>query len=313
MREWLDEGEEAKKRIGSCSVFDSEGIPSGCSEGHGVAALEVGNAAGGNVADLVFVAEGPKFVGGAGYLSVEDDFYAAARFTRTLAKDDLSRNCALPPVNVVDVIPLAHRANSREIVAMPAANGGSPFVEVARGIWGEEDGVDRGVDDKRAGAAEFAGLFKEAERKAGGDAEADVLVPSAASGSASVGRDLGGASRDLEKEAALVGGLTCAQVLDFDGVGWEAALVVVDFDFHQMGLSDLSSARQAPSHREVTEAQFAQDARDDDERQEEPEEEVKEIVTSVDCCEADDERDGDEVLALARQLEATAPVKAHER
>ena len=66
---------------------------------------------------------------------------------------------------------------------------------------------------------------------------------------------------------------------------------------------DLRAQRQAPHDGEVAQRQLAHDAAHHDEREEHPEQEIEEVVRRVDRGEADAERDADEELPLARELE----------
>src|SRR5690606_36850551 len=82
--------------------------------------------------------------------------------------------------------------------------------------------VDSGVDDELDFRLDFSRLFEQAEGKAGREAEADMAVAATLGRRASVRGDLGALRADLQKEAPLVGRLSGAQVLDFDGVGGHA-------------------------------------------------------------------------------------------
>ena len=83
-------------------------------------------------------------------------------------------------------------------------------------------------------AVDLARLLEQAERKARRDAKADVAVAPAPRRRAPVGGDLRRARADLEEEAALVGGLPGAQILDLDRVRGDALLVVVDLDLDEV-------------------------------------------------------------------------------
>ncbi len=56
---------------------------------------------------------------------------------------------------------------------------------------------------------------------------------------------------DLEKEAALVGGLAGTKVLDLNRVGGNPRLVVENLDLHEVCASDLRSEGQAPHDGQV--------------------------------------------------------------
>src|SRR5258706_11636424 len=129
------------------------------------------------------------------------------------------------------------------------------------------------------------------------------MVATASRGSSSVRCNLRRARADLEKEPALVRRLASAQVFDLDRIGWHLSLVVEDFDLDQMRAPHLRAGRQAPSNRQLPQAELAQHARDDDQREQHTEQQVKEIVAGVDRGDADAQRDADEVLALAGELE----------
>ena len=168
---------------------------------------------------------------------------------------------------------------------------------------GQLHGVDGRIDDELSACRNLARLLEEAERKARGDAKTHVDVPPAARRRSSVRRDLGGLRADLEEEAALVRRLRGPQVLDLDGVGRNAPLVVVDLDLDEVGAADLGAKGQAPHHRQVAQRQLAHDAAHDDEREEHPEKQVEEIVRRVDRGEADAQGDADEELPLAGELQ----------
>ena len=153
-------------------------------------------------------------------------------------------------------------------------------------------------------AEDLARLLEEAEREARRDAEADVRVAPAPCGRAPVGGDLRGLGADLEEEAALVGGLAGAEVLDLDRVRGDARLVVEDLDLDEVRAADLGAQGQAPHDGELAQRQLAHDAAHDDEREEHAEQQVQEVVGGVDRGEADAQRDADEELPFARELEA---------
>ena len=146
------------------------------------------------------------------------------------------------------------------------------------GAAGAATGIDRGIDDELPFGRDLARLLEEPERKARRDAEADVAIAPALRGRAPVGRDLRRLGADLQEEAALVGGLPGAQVLDLDGVRGDARLVVEDLDLDEVRAPDLRAERQAPHDGEVAQRELAHDAADDDEREEHPEEEIEEVV-----------------------------------
>ncbi len=125
-----------------------------------------------------------------------------------------------------------------------------------------------------------------------------------------VRRDLRRLRADLQEEAALVGGLSGAQILDLDRVRGDALLVVEDLDLDEVRAPDLRAERQAPHDREVAQRQLAHDAAHDDEREEHPEEQIEQVVAGVDRGEADAERDADEELPLARELEPARRAQA---
>src|SRR6185369_11019095 len=70
-----------------------------------------------------------------------------------------------------------------------------------------------------------------------------------------------------------------------------------------MRAADLSACRQTPYDRQVSQAELAHDAGDDDEREQHAEEQVEEVVSRVDGRETDAQRENDEELSLARNLE----------
>ena len=161
-------------------------------------------------------------------------------------------------------------------------------------------------------ARDFARFLEQPEGKAGRDAKADVAVAPAARRRAAVRGDLRRARADLQEEAALVGGLPGAKILDLDRVRGNALLVVVDLDLDQVRAADLGARRQPPHDRQVAQAELAQHARDDDQRQQHAEQQIEQVVAGVDRGEADAERDADEVLALARELELARPEPANQ-
>ena len=79
----------------------------------------------------------------------------------------------------------------------------------------------------------------------------DVAVAPAPRRRAAVGRDLRRRRADLQEEAALVGGLPGAQILDLDRVRGDALLVVEDLDLDEVRAADLGARRQAAHDREV--------------------------------------------------------------
>jgi len=85
-----------------------------------------------------------------------------------------------------------------------------------------------------------------------------VAVPAPPRGRASIGCDLGGSGADLQKKAALVGRLSGAQILHFDGIRGDSPLVIEDFDFHQVRTGHLRARRQAAHDRELTQAEFTE-------------------------------------------------------
>ena len=64
-------------------------------------------------------------------------------------------------------------------------------------------------------------------------------------GDAPVGRDLRAVGADLEEEAALVGRLAGAQILDLDRVRGDALLAVEDLDLDEVRAPDLRARRAA--------------------------------------------------------------------
>src|SRR5579884_2781641 len=133
-------------------------------------------------------------------------------------------------MDVARVFTRPHRLHAEELFPVASTDRVLAARRAAR-RWGWElHGVDGGVDDELSGRRDLARLLEEAEGEAGRDAEADVHVAAPARGRAAVGGDLRRLGADLEKEAALVGGLTGAEVFDLDGVGRNAVLVVVDLD-----------------------------------------------------------------------------------
>ncbi len=167
----------------------------------------------------------------------------------------------------------------------------------------ELDRVYRGVDDELPFGRYLSRLFEEPEGKARRDSEADVAIASTLRWRSAVSGDLRRFGADFEKEAPFVGGLSGAEVLDLDGVRRRAALVVEDLDLHEVRASDLRSERKAPDHREVAERELTHKSAHHDEREEHPEEEIEEVVPRVDRGEAHAERDPDEELPFARELE----------
>ena len=67
---------------------------------------------------------------------------------------------------------------------------------------------------------------------------------------------------DLEEEAALVGGLPGAEVLDLDRVRGDALLVVEDLDLDEVRAADLRARRQPAHDGEVAQAELAHARRD---------------------------------------------------
>src|SRR5690606_21218773 len=131
-----------------------------------------------------------------------------------------------------------------------------------------------------------------------------VAIASSSRGRPAVRRDLRALRADLEEEAALVGGLSRAEVLDLDRVRRDAALVVEDLDLDEVRPPDLRAERQPPDDGEIAQAELAHQTAHDDQREQHPEQEIEEVVARVDRGEAHAERDADEELPFARELQA---------
>ena len=169
-----------------------------------------------------------------------------------------------------------------------------------RASLGQLHGVDRRVDDQATVSGDLPRLLEEPEGKAGCHAEPHVLVASATHRGSAVCRHLARLGADLEKEAALVGGLSLAQVLDLDGITRNPVLVVVNLDLDEVRAANLCSMGQPPHDLQVTQTDLAENAGDHNQRQQHAEQQVQQVVAGVDRGEADTEGDPDEVLAFAR-------------
>ena len=73
-----------------------------------------------------------------------------------------------------------------------------------------------------------------------------------------------------------------------------------------MRAPDLRARREPPHHGEIAQRQLAHDARENDQREQHPEQQIEKVVAGVDGREADAERDAEEVLSLARELQLCA-------
>ena len=186
---------------------------------------------------------------------------------------------------------------------MTASEGGVAARVPPGGQRRQLHGVDGGIDDELALGRHLARLLEETERKARRDAEADVLVAPALRRRPAVGGDLRALRRDLEEEAPLVGGLSGAEILDLDRVRGHATLVIEDLDLDEVRPPDLSAQRKPADDGEVAQAELAHEPAHDDEREEHAEQQVEEVVAGVDGREADAERDADEELPFARELQ----------
>jgi hypothetical protein len=79
--------------------------------------------------------------------------------------------------------------------------------------------------------------------------------------------------------------------------------VVVDFDLDEVGPADLGARGQAAHDGEMAETELAHHAGDDDEGEQHAEQEIQQVVAGIDGGKADAKCYGDEVLALAGELE----------
>jgi hypothetical protein len=84
-----------------------------------------------------------------------------------------------------------------------------------------------------------------------------MMIFSAAVGFTSVGGDLRGFRADFQEEATFIGGLSGAQVFDFDGIGGKMAFFVVNFDFDKVMSSCLRARGQSSCDGEVSQGDFA--------------------------------------------------------
>src|SRR5262249_54679515 len=99
------------------------------------------------------------------------------------------------------------------------------------------------------------------------------------------------------------------EVLDLDGQGRDATLLVLETDAHEERPPGKDPRRRLPRDDEVLERLLAEDAGRDDHRAHPAEEEEQEVVPRVHRGEADADGDDDEVLALAAHLEAPPPAE----
>jgi hypothetical protein len=205
-RDGLEQGQEAKQGVGADGgVGANAGVGCCGAQGDGVAAFEVGNGAGGDLADAALESGNPGWIGaGVGVDRIDDVLDVATRLACSFAQDELVGQGALAPVDVAGVIAFTHGADPYDLVADTSAHGSGAGMVASSLVGGENDGVDRWVDDELAVGGKLARLFEEAEWEAGCHAETDMAIASAASRSASVGGNLCGVRADLEEEAAFV-------------------------------------------------------------------------------------------------------------
>ena len=167
----------------------------------------------------------------------------------------------------------------------------------------ELERIDRGIDDELAFGGDLTGLLEETEREARRDPESDVLVAPALGRCSPVRGDLRALRADLEEEAAFVRRLSRAEVLYLDRVRRHALLVIEDLDLDQMRPAHLRAKGESANHGEIAQTELAHEPAHDDEREEHAEQQVEEVVAGVDGGESHAERDADEELPLARDLE----------
>src|SRR6478609_1854428 len=129
-----------------------------------------------------------------------------------------------------------------------------------------------------------------------------MAIAAAPSRGTAVSRNLGRARADLQEETALIGGLARTQILDFDRIRRDPALVVEDLDLNQVWSRDLGPRREAPNDRELPQAELAEHPRDDDHGQQHSEQQVEQVVARVDCRKANAKGNPDEVLAFAGEF-----------
>src|SRR6478609_814721 len=116
-----------------------------------------------------------------------------------------------------------------------------------------------------------------------------MAIAAAPSRGTAVSRNLGRARADLQEETALIGGLARTQILDFDRIRRDPALVVEDLDLNQVWSRDLGPRREAPNDREL--------------------QQVEQVVARVDCRKANAKGNPDEVLAFAGEFQAARRTK----
>src|SRR5690606_25851779 len=225
----LQQREEAQDRIRADGPVGPRALTGGGAHGDGVTPLQVGHGAGRYVADAALKALGPLVVRLRPRVAhVEHLLHVALGLLGALPHHHLTGGRALAPVDVSGVIPLAHRAHRQDLIAVATGYLTDGAAAGPAGCGRQAHRVYSRVDDQLSRGGELPRLLDPAERETSCHSEANVAIPAAAARGTAVGRDLCGARAHLQEDAALVRGLSRAQVFDLNGVARDAALVVVD-------------------------------------------------------------------------------------